>query len=111
APEVEAERALGESAEPALERTDVGVVDVPVLDERYDVTDRLGPQRIGELGDGRHLRPARREQCREFLDPRFLAGVDTPEDLTDGAARPRRAGQQPRRVARPPGAPDVRAPA
>ena len=32
-PEVEGERALGEGAEPALEGADVGVVDVPVVDE------------------------------------------------------------------------------
>ena len=57
APQVQRQRALGEAAEPALERADVRVVDVAVVDEGDDVAHGLPAQLVGHLGHGRHLGP------------------------------------------------------
>ncbi len=55
APEVQRQRALREGAEPALERADVGVVDVAVPHEGDGVADDVAPELVGDLGDALHV--------------------------------------------------------
>ena len=73
APQVQRQRTLGESAEPALEGADVGVVDVPVGDEGDHVADRSPAQLVGDLGHGHDFGPAGREQRDDLVLADLLA--------------------------------------
>ncbi len=102
APQVQRQRSLREPAEAALERADVGVVDVAVADERDDVADGHRSQLVGELRDGADLRTAGLEQRHELVDAGFLAEPHAVEHLADiagvaGAARQARAMSRTRR--------------
>jgi hypothetical protein len=93
APEVQRERSLREPAEAALERADVGVVDVAVADERDDVADGHRSQLVGELCDGADLWTAGPEQRHELVDAGFLAEPHAVEHLADIAGVAGAAGQ------------------
>ncbi|CAB4885028.1 unannotated protein [freshwater metagenome] len=98
AAEIERHRPLGEAAELALERADVRVVDVPVVNPRDRVSDHLATQLVRELRDCHHLRPASTEQGREFLDTGLLSGAHSGEHLGNNTLQRRgRVHQQRRR--------------
>ncbi len=104
AAQVERQRALGEGAEPALERADVGVVDVPVGDEGDRVAHDLGPQLVGQLGDRPHLRPRRREQRDDLV----LADLLAARAPRPGPRRPRPVAEAGRETGRGRAAPAAR---
>ena len=86
AAQVQRQRALGESAERALERAHVGVVDVAVAHEGDVVADDLLTQPVGELRDRHDLRPPCLEQRDELVDSRLLAELDAGQHLGDRSA-------------------------
>ena len=86
AAQVQRQRALGERAEAALERADVGVVDVAVADEGDGVADGLAPELVGQLGDRGDLGPAGAEQGDDLVDADLLAGAHAGQHLADRRA-------------------------
>ena len=84
AAEVQRERALGEGAEAALERADVGVVDVSVADEGDGVAHHLPAQVVGHLGHHADLGPAGTEEGHDLRRPHLLAEAHAGQDLGHG---------------------------
>ena len=86
AAKVERQRTLAESAELALERTDVGVVDVAIVDERNLVAIDLPTKIVGNLGDGDHFRSPCFEQSHDLVESDPLSETDTFENFGDASA-------------------------
>ena len=94
AAQVERQGSLGEGAEPALERADVRVVDVPVGDEGHRVADGDAPHLVCDLGDGAHLWSSGREEDDDLVLSHLLTRERSGEHLGNCSAASRQPGSR-----------------
>ena len=85
APQVQRQGTLGETAELALERAHVRVVDVAVVHPGHDVAHGLAAQLVGDLAHGDHLGATGTKQRDDFVVADLLARHHTVEHLSHGA--------------------------
>ena len=86
AAQVEGQRPFGEGAEPALEGTDVGVVDVAVDHVGDLVAHRVDAELVGHFGHRPHFGPPCSEQGDDGVLVDLLAQGHPGQHLTHGAA-------------------------